>query len=105
MKRMNSIIFPLSAILSATGLGTIDVRPLLTERRAEVDIVTNIPLPTVQQPLRPLSFSLEPRFISSVVHFPGNEHSRQHYVDRENVISDSPLRAFKYALGQFTADY
>jgi hypothetical protein len=104
MKRIKSIIFPLSIILLVTGWSTFD-SSLLTERRAQVDIVTNAPLPTVQQPLRPLSLSLEPRFISSVVHLPGNEHSRQHYVDRENVISDSPLRAFKYALGQFTADY
>lgn len=32
-------------------------------------------------------------------------HSVRYYSAREHLPSDSPLKAFKYALGQYTSDY
>ncbi|RQW06345.1 hypothetical protein EH222_08895 [candidate division KSB1 bacterium] len=105
MKRLKYISIPVSIVLFATGVQSLDVRPLLRERKTDVHIAAGDPLPAVQSPVRPSTLSLEPRCTSSLVSFSRPVHSWRHYIDRENVISDSPLRAYKYALGQYTADY
>ena len=107
MKKATNIVLTLSTTLLFFNTGIHHYTLLANDTSIDdVNILTNYPMPTAQEIVRQLQVPLESSFFTSFMHIhPADFHALRLYMCKEHITSDSPLLAFKYALGQFTSDY
>ncbi|MBN1480543.1 hypothetical protein JXA70_09755 [candidate division KSB1 bacterium] len=109
MKKWNDIVLQLSVAALLNSSLIVPCFSTLTENKSDnIDTLKNEPIQGVFQPItmRHAVFAVDSIFISfhhiqPSFHF----HSVRHYNEREHLPTDSPLKAFKFALGQYTSDY